>query len=110
MRYYDLDLSGKVKGHYAVPQPEVTTVLLPIAPDDESMWDGDKWVPDPDIVNARLAEEARIAAKVQAIIDNLPSWAQVDQAITDATTIAALKVIVRKMARVLYIIATNKTD
>ena len=57
---------------------------------------------------ADQAEADRIAAKEQAIIDNLPSWAVVDQAISDATTIAALKVIVRKLSRVVYWLAKDK--
>lgn len=56
------------------------------------------------------AEADRIAAKAQAIIDNLPTWQEIDDAITAATTIAGLKVIIRKMARVLYWIARDKAD
>ena len=52
-------------------------------------------------------EAARRTAKAQAIIDNLPSWAEVDTVIINATTIAALKVIIRKMARVLYWLAKD---
>ena len=37
--------------------------LLDDAPDDERMWDGEAWVPDQEKIDARLAEEARIAAK-----------------------------------------------
>jgi hypothetical protein len=48
------------------------------------------------------------ATKAQAISDNLPSWTEVDDAITAATTIATLKVIVRKLARVVYWLAKNK--
>ena len=50
------------------------------------------------------------ATKAQAIIDNLPSWAEIDAAIEAATTIAAMKVIVRKMARVVYWLAKNSAD
>jgi hypothetical protein len=113
MRHYDLDTNGKVKGSYAVPQPGKELILLEDAPDDESKRDGvpgTVWIPDTDIIDARLAEEAAIAAKHQALIDNLPSWQQVSDAIDSATTIAALKVIVKKIARVVYWIAKNKEE
>jgi len=60
--------------------------------------------------NARVEEAIRIEAKAQAIIDNLPTWAEIDAAITAATTIAGLKVIIRKMARVLYWLAKDRAD
>jgi hypothetical protein len=47
---------------------------------------------------------------MQDIVDNLPSWAEIDAAITSATTITALKVIVRKMARVVYWLAKNRGE
>jgi hypothetical protein len=102
MRYYDLDINGKVKGSYAVLQPGKNLVLLEDAPDDESRYDGSTWVADTDKVNARLAEEARIAAKAQALIGNLPSWAAVSNAIDAADTLPKLRAIVKKLARVLY--------
>jgi hypothetical protein len=57
---------------------------------------------------AKDAEVARQAAKAQAYVDNLPSWQAVSDAIDAATTIAALKVIVKKMARVVYWLAKDK--
>jgi len=104
MRYYDLDINGKVKGSYAVPQPDKVLHLLEDAP-DESKRDGvpgTAWVPDTDKIDARLAEEARIAAKAKAITDNLPSWAAIEAAINAADTIPKLRAIVLKIARVLY--------
>jgi len=64
MRYYDLDTNGKVKGSYAVPQPEKILVLLEDAPNDESKYDGSKWIPDTDKVNARLAKEEELAVEI----------------------------------------------
>lgn len=55
----------------------------------------------------RDAEIAKQAAKAQAIIDNLPSWSAVNTAIDNATTLAQMKVIVKKMAIVLYWLAKN---
>jgi F0F1-type ATP synthase epsilon subunit len=59
---------------------------------------------------ARQADVARIAAKEQAIVDNLPSWTEVDTAITNANTNAAMKIIISKLARVVYWLAKNKAD
>ena len=53
------------------------------------------------------AQQASDLAKAQALIDNLPSWQQVSDAIDAATTVAALKVIVKKVARVVYWLAKN---
>jgi len=59
---------------------------------------------------ARIAEEARRAAKVQAIIDNFPSWLAVSGAIDAADTVAKMKVVVKKLARVLYWTARDQQD
>jgi len=59
---------------------------------------------------ARLAEEKRIADKLKAITDNLPSWTQVDAAITAIGTLADAKVFIRKLARVVYWLAKDKAD
>lgn len=54
-----------------------------------------------------LAAEAAAAQKLRDIADGLPSWQQVSDAIDAATTIAALKVIIKKMARILYWVVKN---
>ena len=59
---------------------------------------------------AQAAEEARIAQKQQDIIDNLPSWQQISDAIDAATTIAATKAILKKIARVVYWMAKDKAE
>lgn len=59
-----------------------------------------------DIVEAeRLVKEAARQERAQEIIDNLPSWQDIDDVIDNATTVPALKGIVRKLARVVYIMA-----
>ena len=45
------------------------------------------------------------AAKAQALIDNLPSWAQVDTAIDNISSLAEAKAFIRKLTRVVYWIA-----
>ena len=113
MRYYDLDINGKVKGSYANPQPGKTLHLLEDAPDNESKRDGvtgSVWVSDTDIIDARLAEEARIAAKAQDINTNLPDWITVETAIKKAFPDPKQQAVILKIARVLYWIATDKKD
>lgn len=58
----------------------------------------------------RDAIDAANAAREQAISDNLPSWQQVSDAIDAATTIAACKVILKKLARVVYWLAKGRND
>lgn len=54
-----------------------------------------------------IAREQEVVAKFQAFNDNLPSWAEVETAIDGVTTIAGLKVVVKKLARVVYWLAKN---
>jgi hypothetical protein len=66
---------------------------------------------DPVVIAAVAAQQAAQqaqACKTQAMIDNLPSWQQVSDAIDAADTIAKLRVIVKKMARVEYWLARNQ--
>lgn len=108
MRYYDLDGNGKVRGHYANDQPGLTLTLLNDAPDDESQWNGSAWVPDQDKIDVREAEEARKAAKIQAMVDNLPSWAQVQNTINNISSLADAKAFLLKLSRVVYWMAKDK--
>lgn len=62
--------------------------------------------PMPSEVAATVAQ----AVKTQAMTDNLPSWQAVSDAIDAATTLAAMKVIVKKMVRVLYWLAIGKVS
>ena len=60
------------------------------------------------ILNAqRASADAVNTAKIQEVVSNLPSWQVVSDAIDAATTIAQLKVIVKKMARALYLFTRN---
>jgi len=53
------------------------------------------------------AREAAIAAKAQAIIDNLPSWSAVDSAITGIQNLAEAKTFIRKLTRIVYWLAKD---
>jgi len=59
---------------------------------------------------ADAAEEARIAAKIQAIADNLPSWAQVEAAVDNIGSLADAKVFLKKLARVTYWLARDQQN
>lgn len=55
-----------------------------------------------------LAEQQAIKqAKAQDIINNLPSWQQVSDAIDNATTLNQVKVIFKKLCRVVYWLAKD---
>jgi hypothetical protein len=58
----------------------------------------------PDVI---AAEEAAAQRKAD-IEESIPSWQQVSDAIDSATTIAACKIILKKLARVVYWLAKNK--
>jgi len=61
----------------------------------------------PEQVAIREAEAARLEAKRQAIIDNLPSWTQVAGAVDAITNLADAKVFLKKMARIVYWLAKD---
>ena len=65
---------------------------------------------DPVMIAAEAAAEAAKTleqTKLAAIQENLPDWDTIKTAIENATTIAALKVIITKLARVVYWMAKN---
>lgn len=53
---------------------------------------------------------AKATAKAQSITDNFPSWKAVSDVIDAATTLVAMKVIVKKMARVVYWLAKGTEE
>jgi hypothetical protein len=59
---------------------------------------------------ARQAEIARIAAKLAAINDNLPTWTQVKTAINNIGSLADAKAFLLRAARVIYWLAKDKAD
>jgi hypothetical protein len=59
---------------------------------------------------ARVAEAARIAAKEQALVDNLPSWTQVQAAVGNIANLADAKAYLLKLSRVVYWLAKDKAD
>lgn len=59
---------------------------------------------------ARVAGAARIAAKAQAIIDNLPSRAAVRTAVSNISDLASAKAFIGKLTEVVYWLAKDKED
>jgi hypothetical protein len=59
---------------------------------------------------ARAAEAARLAARDQAISDNLPSWATVQAAVTNIANLADTKAYLLKLSRVIYWLAKGQAD
>ena len=55
-------------------------------------------------------KKAAQAAKAQAFLDNLPSWALVDQAVTNISDLPSAKAFIRKLARVVYWDIRDKAD
>ena len=54
--------------------------------------------------------EADQAQKAQDIIDNLPSWAQVETAVDNIANLADAKAFIKKLSRIVYWLARNKKD
>jgi len=57
---------------------------------------------------ARAAKAQAQVAKAQAFFDNLPSWAIVDQAVTDISDLPSAKAFIRKLARIVYWLARDQ--
>jgi len=113
MRYYNLSETGKVRGSYAIPQPDKVLHLLEDAPDNESKRDGvpgESWIPDQELIDARLAGESFTATKEQILADNLPSWAAVETAVNNISNLAEAKSYLLKLSRVVYLDVKNSAD
>ena len=104
-----LPREAKVIGSYAVQRPgKILHLLNEHATDMSYMRDGvpgENWVPDTAAIAVIDAEAVRKVAKAQALIDNLPSWAQVDNEIDNISSLAEAKAFIRKLTRVVYWIA-----
>jgi hypothetical protein len=94
MRYYDLSKEGKVRGSYAVPQPDKELTLLDDAPNSESMWDGKAWVPDHDKLTTKAATDKRQAD----ILTAKEAVQAISEDIKKATDLDSLKAVVLKLA------------
>ena len=68
---------------------------------------GPQWIAEQ---QAAVDKAAVQAAKTQAFLDNLPSWAIVDQAVTNISDLPSAKVFIRKLARIVYWLARDQQD
>jgi len=104
MRFNTLKQNA-INGGYAEADIEVKWV-------DEAGYEAAK-AEDPQwIVEQQAAADktAAQAAKAQAFLDNLPSWAIVDKAVTDISDLPSAKAFIRKLARVVYWDVRNQAD
>ena len=90
-----LDISVGVPDNQSVKYDSTTQSLIPLAPTDKT----------PDM----LAAEAQ-AEKAQDFIANLPSWSQVQTAISNIGNMAEAKQFLLKLSRVVYWLAKNSKD
>jgi len=99
-----------------IKYPDSAIKLLPVSE-----------LPDPEVVKYDTVAEAFVPleagditpkaqrildqeTKAQALIDNLPSWAQVDTAIDNISNLGEAKAFIRKLSRVTYWIAKDAED
>ena len=61
-------------------------------------------------VDAYLAQETLQAQRAQELVENLPTWLQVSNAVDNISNLAGAKVFLKKLARVVYWLAKNTAD
>jgi hypothetical protein len=120
MRYYDLDLNGRIKGHYSIRQPGTVLYQLDEPTVPFPMRDGvpgDNWITDLIAQAAAQAVDDKETAKAQAIADLLPSWSTIQtyfddldieiNAVSNVATakavLAKISIVMRKHLRIYYI-------
>lgn len=86
------------------------TLLKPPEPNSDYSWIGEEWAPDQAKIDARLAKEARVAAKIQAIVDNLPTRAHMREAINNISNLADAKAFLLKGFDVVYWLAKDAEE
>jgi len=121
MYQLNYDMTGKVSGIKRISD----SASIPLCEDNADFQAFLEWKaeqePPLDIVSinqaikdsyeaAKAAREAAQAAKAQAFLDNLPSWAIIDQAVTDISDLPTAKAFIRKLARVVYWDIRNQED
>jgi len=66
-----------------------------------------QWIAEQQAMADKAAAQA---AKAQAFLDNLPSWAQVETAVDNIANLADAKAFIKKLARVVYWLACDRQD
>jgi len=65
------------------------------------------WIVEQQTIADRAATQK---AKVQAMVDNFPSWSQVSTAVDNISNLAEAKTFIKKLARIVYWLACDKAD
>ena len=63
-----------------------------------------------EMLDLRDAQIAKQQAKMQAFLDNLPSWSQVSTAVDNISSLAEAKVFIKKLSRIVYWLAKDKEE
>ena len=92
---YKLFPPGVLPDSKAVKFDIATETLIPFEPGD---------------ITPKAQEKLDQAQKEQDIINNLPSWAQVETAVDNIANLADAKVFIKKLSRIVYWLAKNKKD
>jgi hypothetical protein len=80
------------------------------------VWNAEQAVPldlnsiSQEMIDAHNARVASQQAKMQAIIDNLPSWSRVSTAVDNISSLAEAKVFIKKLSRIVYWLAKDKEE
>ena len=99
IKYPDADYKLFPPG--VLPDPEaikfdiITETLIPFKPGN---------------ITPKAQEKLVKAQKAQDIINNLPSWAQVETAVDNIANLADAKTFIKKLSRITYWLAKNKKD
>lgn len=114
MYYATINDNGRVIGLSQLKGSVSNPKMIEIASYDASLmgqkWNGTSFEVDPAYEAEQAAAIAAAQAREQAFLDNLPSWSQVDAAVTNIANLADAKVFIRKLARVVYWLARNKAE
>lgn len=104
MRYYHFE-NGKVKGHYAVPQPGIDTQLLPEQLSPHHQWNGNDWVLNQASLDAENAyKQKHVDAIPQLRLNDLANktYAQVDTYIKNQVTdLASAKTVLKRFGKII---------
>jgi len=91
-----------------VPSQEVRVNYVPVA---KSQADIDQWDADEAEAQQRIADEVALQAeKDTEFASTIPSWAQVDNTITNISDLDGAKTFLRKLARVVYLTTKEKVE
>lgn len=94
---------------------------IPLAPGNSDFrefleWNAAQAIPfdldavDQPTVDAYLAQEALQDLRTKELVENLPNWLRVSNAVDNISSLAGAKAFLKKLARVVYWLAKNTAD